>query len=144
MIFKNLKRHKRRSSIPWFRKRLKTGTIYLMRSVEDPDLFKVGFTERLSNTRRKELERHSGHCLRIFYTLSMPHAYICEQRLHRFYRRRFFGRASELGTEWYRLRSWENIDGVKNRMNRMAVITKMEARLKFSWPADRIIREYSA
>lgn len=60
-------RSKRRRSaeVRWLAQRVKTGTVYLMVSRDKPDLFKIGFTERLTKERRRELERASGEQLTV-------------------------------------------------------------------------------
>ena len=137
-------RYRRRSArIQWLSRRTKNGTVYLMVSLDNPGLFKIGFTERLTTDRRRELERSSGERLTIAHSVSMPWAYATEQRLHRYYRNRLWGSARELGTEWFQLRRWESLGGVRKRMDRAARLTEWEARLKLSWREGAEIRSFT-
>ena len=80
-----------------------------MQSLDEPDLFKVGFTKRLTKSRRSELKGKVAGRLKVYYTLSMPNAYFTEQRVLRHLRARWFGRGDRRGTEWFRLRRNETL-----------------------------------
>lgn len=144
-MLRDLRMNKKRRSaeVRWLAKRVKIGTVYLLVSRDKPDLFKIGFTERLTKERRRELERASGEQLTIAYSVSLPWAYATEQRLHKFYRRRLRGSAPELGTEWFRLRRWESLQGVRRRMNSIAKLTEWEARIKLSWGKGIEVRSFT-
>lgn len=141
-LFRNNTR-RRSPRIRFFSKRSKIGTVYLLVSERNPRLFKIGFTERTTRTRRRELELSSGERLTIAHTVSQPWAFTTEQRLHWIYRGRSFGTVPELGTEWFRLLPWESMKLVRWRMNVIAKLTKWEAKLKLSWKKGFEIRTYS-
>ncbi|WP_298938445.1 GIY-YIG nuclease family protein [uncultured Ruegeria sp.] len=126
-----------------FAKRAKIGTVYLLVSERNPRLFKIGFTERATQKRRRELEHSSGKRLTIGHTVSQPWAFTTEQRLHWIYRGRMFGTVPELGTEWFRLLPWESMRVVRWRINLIAKLTKWEAKMKLSWKKGFEIRTYS-
>ena len=115
-----------------------------MQSVDDPDLFKVGFTKRLTKTRRAELKGKVGGQLRIVFTISMPNAYFTEQHVLRRLRCRFLGRGDRRGTEWFRLRKNETIDDIIARIERSASAIRLTSRLKLSWPKDAEFKVFSA
>lgn len=111
-----MKRHFRRKPIPWFRKYPGRGTVYLMQSEFQPNLIKVGFTKRLTQTRRSELSNKVTGPLHIRYTINLPHAYYLEQLVIRRMRQRLFGRGDHRGTEWFRLRPFETIPHIIRRI----------------------------
>ncbi len=136
-------RYRRRSSrIRWFRRHVRSGTVYLLVSRHNPALFKIGFTERLTKDTRRELERSSGEPQSIVFAISMPWACACEQRLHWYYSHRSGGRARSSDTKWYRLRVWESLPRVRQKMLRIAALTALEAWLKLSWPKGTQIRSF--
>lgn len=138
-----MKQHRKRS-IPWFRKRLASGTVYLMQSDAQPDLFKVGFTARKTKTRRTELAGKVDGKLVIRYTVSMPHAWFVEQLVLKRLRSRLFGRGDSRGTEWFHLRRHETISDIAARMDQAAADIRLIARLKFSWPIQTKIKKFSS
>lgn len=137
-----MKRQRRRKSIPWLRRRPTWGTVYLMQSETQADLFKVGFTKRQTKTRRAELHSKVEGRLLIRFTLSMPHAYFVEQLVIRRLRMRLFGRGDKRGTEWFRLRHFETIPHIIRRIERAGRLIQLIARLKLSWPAGTEIRSW--
>ncbi|MEM9524071.1 MAG: GIY-YIG nuclease family protein [Pseudomonadota bacterium] len=133
-------RHYRRRSIRWFQRRPRWGTVYLMQSQDQPDLFKVGYTTRRTKDRRAELKGKVDGRLKIVYTLSMPNAYFTEQLVLRRLRRRFLGRGDGRGTEWFRLRRRETIADIARRIEEAARQIRFISRLKLSWPKDTEFR----
>ncbi|MFV1630812.1 GIY-YIG nuclease family protein [Phaeobacter sp. JH20_18] len=132
-----MRRHSRRKGIAWFRRRPAWGTVYLMQSLDEPDLFKVGFTKRLTKSRRGELKGKVGGRLKIYYTLSMPNAYFVEQRVLRGLRARWFGRGDRRGTEWFRLRKKETLPDIVGRIDVAARRIRLISKLKLSWPSGQ-------
>lgn len=127
----------RSSRIGWFRFKAATGTVYLMQPDNDPTLFKLGFTSRRTLERRRELQRPGDGKLRIVCSVTMPHAYVLEQRLLRRMRRgwRFFRRrSSPRGTEWFHLRRGEKISDIQALMEQEARRVRLAAAVRFSWP----------
>lgn len=106
-----------------------------MQSLDEPDLFKVGFTKRLTKDRRAELKGKVGGRLKVFYTLSMPNAYFTEQLVLRRLRQRLFGRGDRRGTEWFRLRKKETMMDVVNRIDAAARRIRWITKMKLSWPS---------
>lgn len=137
-------KHYRKRSIPWFRKRLARGTVYLMQSDAQPDLFKVGFTSRKTKTRRSELAGKVDGKLVIRYSINMPHAWFVEQLVLRRLRSRLFGRGDGRGTEWFHLRRHETISDIAVRIDQAAADIRLVARLKFSWPSQTEINTFSS
>ncbi len=138
---KNTRRRSPR--IRFFAKRVKIGTVYLLVSERNPRLFKIGFTERATQKRRRELEHSSGERLTIAHTVPQPWAFTTEQRLHWIYRGRMFGTVPAMGTEWFRLLPWESMRVVRWRINVIAKLTKWEAKLKMSLKKGFEIHTYS-
>ena len=127
----------RSTRIGWFDFRAAPGTVYLMQPDNDPTLFKLGFTTRRTLERRRELQRRGDGRLRIVCSVTMPHAYVLEQRLLRRMRggwRFFRRRSSPRGTEWFHLRRRETIADIQTMMEREARRVRRAARLRFSWP----------
>ena len=121
--------------VPWFRfSRAPWGTVYLMQSRRTPDLFKVGFTRRLTKDRRAELNRVAGDDLRIVATVSMPWAIRCEALVLRRLRRNMFRKRDRRGTEWFWLKPHEDIQDIADRLDKAADRIELIAKLKFSWP----------
>lgn len=137
------RRRHRQNYVPWFKTR-GWGTVYLVQSRSEPELFKVGFTKRKTNTRRNELKRLVDGGLRIVFTVSMPHAYVTEQKTLKGLAGRWLGRRDRRGTEWFRLRRTETIDDISTRILRCARQVQFEARLKFSWAKKSKIRTFQA
>ena len=136
-ILKRRRVRRRRKSIAWFRGRPAWGTVYLMQSLNEPDLFKVGFTKRRTKDRRSELQGKVGGRLKVFYTLSMPNAYFTEQLVLRRLRRRFWGRGDRRGTEWFRLRKKETMSDVVDRIHKAACRIRWVSKMKLSWPSGQ-------
>ena len=82
--------------------------------------------------------------LRIVFTVSMPHAYVTEQKTLKQLAGRWFGRRDRRGTEWFVLRRTETIDDIVHRILRSAKEVQFEARLKFSWGKNSKIRTFTA
>ncbi len=137
------RRRQKKNYVPWFRTR-GWGTVYLLQSRSEPALFKVGFTQRKTHTRRNELKGLVDGGLRIIFTVSMPHAYVTEQKTLKGLAGRWFGRRDRRGTEWFVLRRTETIHDIVQRILRSAREVQFEARLKFSWGKDSKIRTFAA
>lgn len=137
-----MKSNHRRKSIPWLHRRPALGTVYLMQSELQADLFKVGFTKRKTKARRAELSGKVDGRLLIRYTITMPHAYFVEQLLIRRLRRRMFGKGDKRGTEWFRLRKCDTIEQIIDRIDQAASHTRLISRLKCSWPAGTEIKSF--
>ena len=138
------RRHRQRKNhVPWFRTR-GWGTVYLLQSKSEPALFKVGFTQRRTHTRRNELKGMVNGGLRIVFTVSMPHAYVTEQKTLKRLAGRWFGRRDRRGTEWFVLRRTETIDDIVHRILRSAKEVQFEAWLKFSWGNNSKLRTFTA
>lgn len=131
------RRQRRRKAIAWFRRRPAWGTVYLMQSLDEPDLFKVGFTNRQTKDRRAELKGKVGGRLKVFYTLSMPNAYFTEQLVLRRLRRRLLGRGDHRGTEWFRLRKKEAVPDMVDRIHEAACRIRLVSKMKLSWPSGQ-------
>lgn len=132
---------RRLASVRWFR-RGTYGTVYLLHSLNEPALFKVGYTTRKTKDRRAELTRVRGDDLKIVFTISMPHAYVVEQLVLQRLRRRLFGRGDARGTEWFRLRKHETLTDIANRLQRAALQVRWFARFKLAWRRDCQIRVF--
>lgn len=135
------------SRIGWFMRRPGWGTVYLMAPESDPTLFKIGFTRRRTVDRRRELQRPEDGKLRIVCTITMPHAYLLEQRLLAKMRggwRIFRRRANPRGTEWFHLRRGETLAQVEALMEFEARRLRLAAGLRFSWPWSGRIRHFRA
>ncbi|MEP2628230.1 MAG: GIY-YIG nuclease family protein [Hyphomicrobiales bacterium] len=121
--------------IPWLRfSRVPRGTVYLMQSRKEPDLFKVGFTKRLTKDRRAELNRVAQDDMKIVSTVSMPWARKCEALVLERLRRNMFRKRDRRGTEWFWLRSGETIGDVHNSIGKAARRIELISRWKLSWP----------
>lgn len=122
------------SKIPWFTLRSGPwGTVYLMQSVQKPRIFKVGLTTRKTITRRAELNRNSGHQMKIVATVSLPWARVCEARVLKGLRRNPLRKGLPFGTEWFELLPWEDIKDIDARLQAAAARTKLIAHLRLSW-----------
>lgn len=119
--------------VRWFRKPRNRPAVYVMRSLSDPSLFKVGYTARRIETRKAEIERVRGP-VSIVMRVRMPHAYAAEMLCHRRLSAKMGVKA--LGNEWYRCRSEDKI----LRCVRSSVYkTRRSAKMRFSWPHDNDI-----
>ena len=137
----------RSGKIGWFNHRAAAGTVYLMQPENDPRLFKLGYTSRRTLERRRELQRAGDGKLRILCSVTMPHAYVLEQRLLRRMRggwRLFRRRSSPRGTEWFYLRRGETISDIRRLLAREARRVRLAARLRFSWPLGGKIALFEA
>lgn len=128
---------RRQRRIGWFNWGATRGTVYLMRPRARPDLFKIGYTVRPAEQRRRELEKKSDRGLDIICAVTMPHAYALEQKLLRrmrggwwFFRRR----RSNRGTEWFHLRPGERIERIRDLVLWEARRTRLLALFRCSWP----------
>lgn len=129
--------HLKSSMIGWFVRRPVRGTVYLMQPRSRPDLFKIGFTTRRPNDRRRELERKADRGLHIVCAITMPHAYVLEQRLLRRMRGGwwlFRRKANRRGTEWFHHLPGERIEHIRRLMLWESDNVRRVAILKFSWP----------
>ena len=63
---------RRQRRLGWFNWRATRGTVYLMRPRSRPDLFKIGYTVRPAEQRRRELEKKSDRGLEIICSVTMP------------------------------------------------------------------------
>lgn len=127
----------RSAKIGWFNFKAPTGTVYLMQPDNEPRLFKLGYTSRRTLERRRELQRPGDGRLRIVCSVTMPHAYVLEQRLLRRMRRGwrlFRRRSSPRGTEWFYLWRGEQISDIQRMMEREARRVRLAAGIRFSWP----------
>jgi len=121
--------------IPWFRfSRVPRGTVYLMQSRNEPDLFKVGFTKRKTIERRAELNRVAGDNMKIVFTVSMPWARKSEALALRRLRRNPFRKRDKRGTEWFRLQPGEDIQKIAGGIEAASNRIELLAKIKFSWP----------
>lgn len=128
-------RHKRGiSRVRWFRRAVKWGTVYLTCDERHPSRIKIGFTNRKTIDRRKELARGVERRLVIVQTIQMPHGFCLEARC--------LGRAKELAqrdhaktSEWFVLNSGVTLNDMAEAMKREARRLRREARWKFAWPS---------
>lgn len=128
---------RRQRRVGWFNWRATRGTVYLMQPRSRPDLFKIGYTVRPAEQRRRELEKKSDRGLEIICSVTMPHAYSLEQKLLRRMRGGwwiFRRRANTRGTEWFHLRPGERIEHIRDLVLWEARRTRLSAVLRFSWP----------
>ena len=133
---------RRKSNVPWFRRRPTWGTVYLMQSVKHPRLIKVGYTRRRTKDRRSELSSMVDGELKIMFTISMPNAHVTEQLVLRGLRQRIMGSGDSRGIEWFWLRRWETTDDVVRRIKQAANQIQILSRLKWSWPKDAKVQIY--
>ncbi len=105
-----------------------------MQSRNEPDLFKVGFTKRKTIERRAELNRVAGDDMKIVFTISMPWARKSEALALRRLRRNPFRKRDKRGTEWFRLRSGEDIQKIAGGIEAASGRIELIAKIKFSWP----------
>lgn len=129
--------HHRQRTIGWFNWRAVPGTVYLMQPRSRPDLFKIGYTSRPAETRRRELEKKSDRGLQIICAVTMPHAYALEQKLLGRMRGGwwiFRRRRNRRGTEWFHLRKGERIERIRDLVLWEACRTRTSAVLRMSWP----------
>ena len=128
---------RRQRRLGWFNWRATRGTVYLMRPRSRPDLFKIGYTVRPAEQRRRELEKKSDRGLEIICSVTMPHAYALEQKLLRKMRGGwciFRRRRNKRGTEWFHLKPGEKIEQIRDLVLWEARRTRLLAALRFSWP----------
>lgn len=124
--------------IPWFRfSRVPWGTVYLLQSRKDASLFKVGFTKRKVIERRAELNRVAGDDMKVVTTITMPWARKCETLVLRRLRRNPFRKGDKRGTEWFRLRSKEEINRISRKLERAAKWVEWVAKVQCSWPRNK-------
>lgn len=137
----------RSTKIGWFKFRAAMGTVYLMQPDNEPRLFKLGYTSRRTLERRRELQRPGDGTLRIVCSVTMPHAYVLEQRLLRRMRggwRFFRRRSSPRGTEWFYLRRGEDISDIQALIEQEARRVRLAAGIRFSWPPGGRIMLFEA
>lgn len=114
-------------SVPWFSRPKNRPAVYLIRSVANPRLVKVGYTARRVETRMAEIAKDKGPVILLF-SLRMPHAYATEQAAHRALRRAFGVRRA--GGEWY----LADPKRARRIIIREAKRTRGRAKRRMSWP----------
>lgn len=120
--------------IRWFRRHVSWGTVYLTCDETHPRRVKLGFTQRKTIDRRKELARSVEGRLVIVHTVQMPHAFALEYRCHKAMRGlgdRDFGKTSE----WYVLRDDITLDHVIEMLHNEAKRLRLIAKIKLAWPS---------
>ena len=131
--------------ISWFRfNRAPWGTVYLMQSRHNPQLFKVGYTRRQTITRRAELNRVADDDMKIVATVQMPWAIKCEALLLKRLRRNPFRRRDRRGTEWFYLGPMEDISNIERKLTRAADHIEILYKIKLSWPTGAEIRHFKS
>lgn len=131
--------------IPWLRfSRCPRGTVYLMQSRNQPDLFKVGFTKRKTKERRSELNRVAGDDMKIISTVSMPWARKCEALTLKRLKRNLWRKRDRRGTEWFHLRPGEHIQDISAKIEKAANQIELIAKLKLSWPKNVKQKSFAA
>lgn len=120
--------------VRWFRRAVPWGTVYLNCDERHPQRFKIGFTQRKTTERRKELARGLEKRLLIVQTIRMPHAYCLESRC--------LARVSKLASrdfakssEWFVLDPDHTIDDVAQALLDEAQRLRREAKWKLAWPS---------
>lgn len=120
--------------VRWFRRAVPWGTVYLNCDERHPQRFKIGFTQRKTTDRRKELARGLEKRLLIVQTIQMPHAYSLESRCLESAKQlaeRDFAKSSE----WFVLGDGFTLDDVARAMLDDARRLRREARWKLAWPS---------
>ncbi|WP_140849210.1 GIY-YIG nuclease family protein [Paracoccus sp. FO-3] len=120
--------------IRWFRRNVAWGTVYLTCDEEDPRRIKIGFTQRKTVDRRKELSRSVQGRMVIVQTVKMPHAFALEARCHAKIGR-LAGRDRTRNREWYILREGASVSDVAQLITEQATRLRRIARLKIAWPS---------
>ncbi|ATG38001.1 MAG: GIY-YIG nuclease family protein [Rhodobiaceae bacterium] len=119
--------------IRWFRRNVAWGTVYLTCDESDPRRIKIGFTQRKTIDRRKELSRSVQGRMVIVQTVRMPHAFALEARCHAKVRRLAY-RDKSRTREWYLLREGASLSDVATLISEQATRLRRIARLKIAWP----------
>lgn len=121
-------------TVRWFRRAVPWGTVYLTCDERYPQRFKIGFTQRKTTERRRELARGLEKRLLIVQTIQMPHAHCLESRCLKSVTRladRDFAKSSE----WFVLGDGFTLDDVAQAMLDEAQRLRWEARWKLAWPS---------
>lgn len=122
-------------TVRWFRRAVPWGTVYLTCDERYPQRFKIGFTQRKTTERRRELARGLEKRLLIVQTIQMPHAHCLESRCLKSVTRladRDFAKTSE----WFVLGDGFTLDDVAQVMLDEARRLRREARWKLAWPSQ--------
>ena len=127
------KKYRGFTRIEWFRPNVAWGTVYLTADEQYNRRIKLGFTQRKSTERRKELAREVDGRLLIVLTIKMPHAFALEAACHRTMRK-IAKRDPKRTKEWYILRQGRTISDAEKLIVKQASRIQLIARLKFSWP----------
>ena len=109
--------------------------MYLTCDERHPQRFKIGFTQRKTTERRKELARGLEQRLLIVQTIQMPYAHCLESRCLKSVTRladRDFAKSSE----WFVLGDGFTLDDVAQAMLDEARRLRREARWKLAWPSQ--------
>lgn len=131
--------------VPRGKDKVRPHSLYLMVSEVYPRLVKVGYTSRLSKTRRGELNGKVDGKLKIAFRVGMPHAYCAEQEALRVLRaKRWDRKARHRGTEWFLLPSGGHLEDVKKVMMDAARRVRKSAESRGSWPETGGIEVFEA
>lgn len=130
-------RHKTSISRKSFRR---AAHVYLLRSKDDPSIYKIGFTKRSVVKRMAEISARHRVSVEVIYTVEMPHADIVEGRIHQRLSRAAwrvpFSRG--LGCEWYR--PPHGAVQMVEIIWQVAQEVEAEARKKNAWGDNQAIR----
>jgi hypothetical protein len=121
--------------VRWFHRAVPGGTVYLTCDERHPQRFKIGFTQRKTTDRRKELSHGLEKRLLIVQTIQMPYAYSLESRCLKTVKRlaeRDFSKSSE----WFVLGDGFTLDDVAEAMLLEARRLRREAKWKLAWPSQ--------
>lgn len=113
--------------------------VYLLRSVDNPSFYKVGFTRRNVALRASEISTRNRMNVEIIYSVKMPYAEVVEGRIHNrlsacSWRVPF---AAGLGNEWYT--PARGAVQLVTIINQFANEVEQEARAKKSWGENQSI-----
>ncbi len=115
--------------VSWFRRPTNRPALYIIQSLEDPRLIKVGYTARKVETRMAEIAAQRGK-VRLLFSLRMPHAYAAEQAAHAALSRSW--RVKTLGGEWYA----GDPARIRKIVMKAANGTRWRAKMRFAWPKN--------
>mgnify|MGYP002712819896 CR=1 FL=1 len=129
--------------VRWFHHAVPWGTVYLTCDERHPQRFKIGFTQRKTTDRRKELSYGLEKRLLIVQTIQMPYAYSLESRCLKFVKRlaeRDFAKSSE----WFVLSDDFTLDDVAEMMLLEARRLRREAKWKLAWPSHGRVTKFDS